>query len=124
MARVQAAADSARQRNGAHREALQEDALARARALLGQIDRPHLVFNIGGKDNVYTEHLLDAPPTGDIKNLVTSARALVQTALDLARYDAESSGGEKSRALIEQLAHGLEALAGDASEPADGEGEC
>lgn len=122
QARTRAATDVARERNAQNRESLQSQSLERAHELLAQMDQPHLVFNIGGKDNIYTEHLLNSPPTGDIKNLVTSARALVQTALDLARFEAESAGGDKSRALIERLADGLRGLAGDTDKPADGEG--
>lgn len=58
--------------------------LERAAELLEQMDEPHLVFNIGGKENTYTEHLLDRPTTGDIRNLMQSASIATTASLKIA----------------------------------------
>ncbi len=108
LSKVSAAHESARERNAARRENLQEESLRRAGEFLQQLGRPHLVFNIGGKDNTYTEHTLDRPPTGDIRNLVTSAATLVKTANDLARLEAERATSGEASALIQRLVAGLD----------------
>jgi transposase-like protein len=66
--------------------------LDKANQLLDQMDQPHLVFNFGGKDNTYEEHLLSAPPTGDLKNLMVSAATAIDKHLVLERHDASDPG--------------------------------
>lgn len=58
--------------------------LERAAELLEQMDKPHIVYNIGGKDNIYTEHELDKPTTGDIRNLMQSASIATTASLKIA----------------------------------------
>lgn len=62
----------------------------RAREFLDQIGQPHTVFAFGGKDNVYNERTLDRPPTGDIRNLMTSTGIAVQRAAELERFDIDA----------------------------------
>ena len=77
--------------NRSRRAALETRFLVKADDLLEQIDQPHIVFNIGGKDNIYTEHLLLKPPTIDIKNLMSSAGIAVDRSLKIAVHDSDSS---------------------------------
>lgn len=41
--------------------------------LLDQLDGPYLVWNFGGKDNTYEEHLLDSAPVDVVRSAVTTA---------------------------------------------------
>lgn len=66
--------------------------LDKANDLLDQMDMPHMVFNIGGKDNVYTEHLMDVPPTGDLRNLMVSAGVAFDKHLAADRHDSDDQG--------------------------------
>lgn len=84
--------------------------LRRAREALEQFDAPHVVFNIGGRDNVYTEHLMDRPPTGDMRNLATIAGIAVQRHMELARFDTDD-GAKDAASLIRSLAAGLNVAA-------------
>lgn len=66
--------------------------LEKADRLLDQMEQPHIVFNIGGKDNVYTEHLMDAPPTADIRNLMTSAAIALDKHMAADKHDSDDQG--------------------------------
>lgn len=68
-------------------------ALQKARGFLDALDRPFLVFNFGGKDNTYAEQELDRPPTGDIRNLMTSYGIAVQRSMELSKFDADPNEG-------------------------------
>lgn len=81
--------------------------LRRAREALEQFDKPHVVFNIGGKDNTYTEHTLDRPTTGDMRNLATVAGIAVQRHLEIERAD--SSDVNDGVSMLGQVAAGLTA---------------
>lgn len=67
--------------------------LVRAKNFLEALDQPFLVFNFGGKDNTYEDHQLDKPPTGDIRNLMTSYGIAVQRSMDLSRFDTDPTAG-------------------------------
>jgi len=67
--------------------------LAKANELLDQMDQPHVVFNIGGKDNIYTEHLMDRPPTGDLRNLMVSAATAFDKHMAQQRHDSDDQQG-------------------------------
>lgn len=80
--------------------------LERAAELLEQMDEKHIVFNIGGKDNVYTEHTLDRPTTGDIRNLMQSASIATTASLKIAT----SGVGDTDHSAVDAwLEHMLEA---------------
>jgi hypothetical protein len=66
--------------------------LDKANGLLDQMDQPHIVFNIGDKDNTYTEQLMQRPPTGDLRNLMVSAATAIDKHLVLERHDATDPG--------------------------------
>lgn len=68
-------------------------ALVKARGFLEALDKPFLAFNFGGKDNTYAEQLLDRPPTGDIRNLMTSFGIATQRSLELSRFDQDPGAG-------------------------------
>lgn len=78
--------------NKARRAALARRMLDKANDLLDQMDQPHLVFNIGGKDNVYTEHTMPSPPTGDLRNLMVAAATAIDKHLVLERHDSDTQG--------------------------------
>jgi hypothetical protein len=92
--------------NKARRVGLVDKLYTKAEQLLAQIDHPHIVFNIGGKDNTYTEHLLDRPPTGDIRNLMQSASIALQRAEGLENIDA-SAGVDGAKSLLGELGRAL-----------------
>jgi len=71
--------------------------LVRAREALEAMDAPAVVFSFGGKDNTYSERLLDAPPVGDQRNQMTIAAIALQRHADLERID--SDGGNLPGAL-------------------------
>lgn len=56
---------------------------------LDELHEPHMVFNIGGRDNVYTEHLMDEPPTTDKRNLMVSAGVAFDKHLAADRHDSD-----------------------------------
>ncbi len=95
--------------------------LDKANELLDQMDEPHLVFNFGGKDNTYEEHLLNKPPTGDLKNLMVSAATAIDKHLVLERHDSATSDAASS--LLDAVANGLqnayESLGGTAGSVAE-----
>lgn len=44
-----------------------------AQDALDDLDAPYLVFNFGGKDNTFEEHLLDGPPEEVRRSIMTTA---------------------------------------------------
>lgn len=78
----------------------------RAEELLDLMDKPTMVFSFGGKENTYEEHLLDSPPTADIRNLMTSAAIGAQRSLELTRFDSDA-GQAKAGNLLDALAAGF-----------------
>ncbi len=80
--------------------------IAKANDLLDQMDQPHIVFNIGGKDNIYTEQLMDRPPTGDLRNLMVTAATAIDKHIVLERHDATDPGAMGS--LLGSLLEGLQ----------------
>lgn len=67
--------------------------LEEANRLLDELHTPHMVFNIGGKDNVYTEHLLPEPPTVDKRNLIVSAATAFDKHMAAERHDSDDQHG-------------------------------
>jgi len=55
--------------------------------LRAQLRQPHKVFKIGGRDNVYTEQLVDKPPTDAIRNLVVSIGIMLDKHVRLELHD-------------------------------------
>lgn len=78
--------------NKARRAAISRKFLEKADKLLDQMEQPHLVFSFGGKDNSYNERTLDAPPTADIRNLMTSAAIAFDKHMAADRHDSDDQG--------------------------------
>lgn len=93
--------------NKAWRAATSKRFLAKCNELLDQMDQPHIVFSIGGRDNIYTEHLMDRPPTGDLRNLMVSAATAFDKHLAADKHDAdESADASAVDAWLESLTDG------------------
>lgn len=103
---TRAATDARMADSRARRSAVAAKLLAKADQLLADMDKPFLTFNIGGKDNVYTEHLLDRAPTGDIRNLMQAASTALQRHMDLELYDADQKA-ESAKSMLGELGRAL-----------------
>lgn len=96
-----AAAVAARQADlKARRLSLIDELFAKAEDHLVAIDQPFLAFNIGGKDNTYTDHELDRPPTGDLLNLHRAASLALKDARELIRDDDDEGVAEAESMLM------------------------
>lgn len=73
----------------AERAALRQLLRRRAREALEAMDAPFIVAKIGGKDNVYTEQLVDGPPTADMRNLMIIAATAIDKDMAIDRYDSD-----------------------------------
>lgn len=83
------ATDAARADAKSERAELSRLLLRRAREALEAMDEPFIVARIGGKDNVYTEQLVDGPPTGDQRNLMIIAATALDKHLIIERHDTD-----------------------------------
>lgn len=103
---IKTATEARQTRLRAARAETAEKLLTKANELLDEIDKPFLAFNIGGKDNVYTEHPLDNAPSVDKKNLVQAASTALGRHLDLERYDTDE-GAKDAQAMLARLGEAL-----------------
>lgn len=106
---VRAATEAATDRRRALRSTIADELLGKVRGWLVQLDEPHLVFSFGGKDNDYNEHLLPAPPTGDIKNLMLSIGIAVDKTIAIDKHDAQVADDDQAGAVLGKLFDGLAA---------------
>lgn len=83
------ATEALRSDNKAKRAELQELFLRRGKEALLAMDQPFVVFKIGGKDNIYTEHDVPIPPTVDQRNLMIIAATALDKALAIERFDTD-----------------------------------
>jgi predicted transcriptional regulator len=96
-----ASATAARQHDlKVRRLELIDELVSKAGDHLVAIDQPFLTFNIGGKDNVYTEHELDRAPTGDILNLHRAASLALKDARELIHDDDDEGVAEAESMLM------------------------
>lgn len=96
-----ASATAARQHDlKVRRLELIDELMSKATDHLVAIDQPMMTFNIGGKDNVYTEHELDRAPTGDILNLHRAASLALKDARELIRDDDDQGVAEAESMLM------------------------
>ena len=73
--------------------------------MLDQLDGPYLVYNFGGKDNDYNEHLLDSAPAEVRRNAVTTAGIAFDK---LSRIVERDGGGvDEALGLLDTLATGF-----------------
>lgn len=75
------------------RAAIAAKATEEAERLLKELHDQHLVFNFGGRDNDYNEHLLAEPPVDAKRAMVQSFRELMRTVLDIDRHDNKADEG-------------------------------
>ncbi|MFB6809423.1 helix-turn-helix domain-containing protein [Streptomyces sp. NPDC056387] len=80
-------------------DALTDDALRLTAAMW----EPAKVYNIGGKDNTYTEQLVPEPPAADKRALMTAATAAAAQSLRLVPPETETEG----MAAVDQWLRGM-----------------
>lgn len=61
--------------------------------LVSELEGEYLVFNFGGRDNTYAEHLLAAPPVEAKRALMATVRDAMRTVLDIDRHDNRNEEG-------------------------------
>lgn len=106
------------------RTEVSEKFLTRANELLDQMGQPHLVHSFGGKDNIYNEALLDRAPTGDLRNLMTSAAVGIDKHLKILQADL-GSGADSAASMLGGIADALKAASDalDGQDPPVSDGE-
>lgn len=77
--------------------------------LLDQLDGPYLVYNFGGKDDTYEEHLLDAAPVDVVRSAVTTAGIAFDKLTRIVERDA--GGADAAIGVLGQFAGALTAAA-------------
>lgn len=77
-----------------------DELVSKAADHLVAIDQPFLAFNIGGKDNTYSDHKLDRAPTGDILNLHRAVSLALKDARELIRDDDDEGVAEAESMLM------------------------
>ncbi|MFE2019875.1 hypothetical protein ACFW9O_17750 [Streptomyces sp. NPDC059499] len=97
-------------------EALTDDALR----LSAQVWQPSVVYNIGGKDNTYTEEPVPEPPAADKRALMAAATNAAAQALRLVPPTAEENGLAAARSVLSDLADGIKHLAGQQEDTEEG----
>lgn len=93
------------------RATIAAQATQRAEQMLAKFEGEYLVFNFGGKENTYEEHLLDAPPVEAMRAMAATFRDLMRTVIDIKRADEATDGDAGARGLLERLVAGLEDVA-------------
>ncbi|MCX4827174.1 hypothetical protein OG746_26730 [Streptomyces sp. NBC_01016] len=100
-------------------EALQGD----AERLTEQLWTPSKVFNIGGKDNTYTEHDVDEPPADAKKSLMAAAGIAIEKSMKLIPPEVDETNVMAARSMLGSLADGLSRLAAQEPSGEDDSGE-
>lgn len=77
-----------------------------AHKLRGQLFAPTVAFNIGGKDNVYTEQAIPEPTFGDKRAITQAMGNLVNTMIRIEEHDS-GSGLPQAVSLLERIFTGL-----------------
>lgn len=85
--------------------------LLRSREALADMDAPTLHGNFGGKDNVWREVVLDAPPADVKRNLMTIAAIGAQRHAELERFDNGDSTTNEGASLLDAIGSGLQEAA-------------
>lgn len=104
QAKTKNAVESARLNNAARRAAIAKRLLDVADQALDDMDRAAFVFNIGGKDNTYTQHPVDKPVFADRRQLVTIAAIALDKHAMLEKIDTDVAGGSDMDRFLEALA--------------------
>lgn len=74
----------------------------RANELLEQMEGEYLVFNFGGRDNTYEEHVLAGPPVEAKRQLIQAAAQAMKVVLEVDKHD--NAGGGDVAAVDQWLA--------------------
>lgn len=85
----------------AGRTRLAEKMLAESEAMLDNINKPYRVFSFGGRDNVYTEKLLDSAPVEVRRNVITTAAITFDKLTRIVEKDPDVSGAQSVVASLE-----------------------
>ncbi|MCK2024584.1 hypothetical protein KZC52_16775 [Microbacterium sp. kSW2-24] len=88
---------------------LAEKMLAASEAMLDDIDGEYLVYNFGGKDNDYNEHLLESAPVEVKRNIITTAGITFDKLTRI--VEKSDSGLDEAVGVIDTLAAGFTAVA-------------
>lgn len=78
--------------NKARRARIAEKFLQRAEELLDAMDKPHIVFSFGGRDNVFNSKELARPPVSDIRSMMTAAAVAVDKSVVIEKHDDDAQG--------------------------------
>lgn len=76
-----------------------------AEDMLDDIDEPYLVHSFGGKDNVYSEHLLDSAPVEVRRNIITTAGITFDKLSRIVENTAD--GADDAKSMLAQLGRAL-----------------
>ena len=93
--------------NAARRAEISRAFLEKSAELLAMMDRPHVAFNFGGKDNTYEEHEFDRPPVDALRTLMQAAAQAFDKHIAQDRHDAVGNEG------ISAVDQWLKAMLGD-----------
>jgi len=74
--------------------------------MLNRLDGEYLVYNFGGKDNDYSEHLLADPPVEVVRNAVTTAGIAFDKATKVVEWQADP-GEQGAKAMLSSLGEHL-----------------
>lgn len=89
--------------NAQRREALAAKLLDVAEEAIEDMRREALVYNFGGKDNTYAEHVLERPGFADRRQLATIAAIALDKHAVLERFDSASAAGQQADLLLRLL---------------------
>jgi hypothetical protein len=78
--------------NKALRAAISRRFLEETAKVLDRLNAPYLVYAFGGKDNDYNQQLLDLPPAGELRNLMTAAAVAFDKHMAADRHDNDDQG--------------------------------
>lgn len=85
----------------AGRTRLAEKMLAESEAMLDSINNPYRVYSFGGRDNVYTEKVLDSAPVEVRRNVITTAAITFDKLSRIVERDPDVSGAQSIVASLE-----------------------
>jgi len=92
----------------AKRQELAGRMLLAVEAMFDKLDEPYLVYSFGGRDNTYSEHLLESPPIEVSRHVITMAGIVFDK---LTRIVEREPNTEGAVSLVQSLEAGLLAAA-------------
>lgn len=88
---------------------LAEKMLAASEAMLDTIDDEYLVYNFGGSENTYREHLLESAPVEVKRNIITTAGITFDKLTRI--VERSDTGLEQAVGVLDTIARGFDAAA-------------